>query len=120
MLPLRRTTRAALLGLALGDLIGLLRHSLDRNRRGDGSPSSAYADLALTLERFERLGGLDTVQDALSGWAHEQDGGGPDHSGAVRRAPLCRPQSPHPGQRSASARSGAGRSAGTPAGLTGP
>ena len=58
-------TRIILLELAVGDLVRLLRPTVDRNRRGDGTPSAAFDELTTALDRFDRAGGLETLSYAL-------------------------------------------------------
>jgi hypothetical protein len=59
----------ALLGLALEDMVFLLRTSLDRNRTGAGHPSAVYQELADALDRFDRLGGFEEL--TLDLWRDE-------------------------------------------------
>jgi hypothetical protein len=104
-----RQTRRILLELAIGDLVQLVRPTVDRNRRGDGTPSPAFEALALALDRFDRAGGLETLTIELSYATPEP--GTPARSGAHRSAsakPLREWRMRGP---SAAARSGALRTA---------
>lgn len=99
--------------LAIGDIVAIVRRSLDRNRHGDGTPSPAYSELATALARLDRLGGLEALTLDLwrcelsdCRWAAAPAGPGADRPPASAGAPL-RQQA----RRSAPAGSGAGAAA---------
>ena len=62
---MKHQTRVILLELAIGDLVRLLRPTVDRNQRGDGTPSAAFDELTTALDRFDRAGGQETLFWAL-------------------------------------------------------
>lgn len=105
-----RQTRRILLELAIADLVALVRPTVDRNRRGDGSASPAFEALATALDRFDRLGGSEALTLELT---REGKDDAAAHSGAIRSASASRLRRRHGGGRAVPARSGAVRTAGS-------
>jgi hypothetical protein len=105
---LKPRTRRILLELAIADLVALVRPVVERNRRGTGTPSPAVAALALALDRFDRLGGDETLsRELLDDPADRPDTA--DQCGALRLVPAAGTAADEAGGRTAAARSGRDR-----------
>lgn len=117
---MNRAARRTLLELALQEIVGVARASLDRNRTGDGHPGAVYQELADALDRFDRLGGFEALR--LDLWRDELGaiaGTRPSASfGRVRSGSDAQPAADHSSARLAPAGSGRDRTPSQPLGVT--